>query len=264
MENIVYEYYHDKETYLTVQQGVNTFCRPHFHRSIEILYLLTGKMITEVGNETFTAQPDDIIFVHNYYRHAFTPATAYRKLFLVIPYNYSNDFETTFKQSSLPGLLTDKKFNRGTLKPIFEKMYAEKNDMPPLVQKGYLNVILGNLFAHYPSVPVEKNLGIDLLVGVLNYIDVNCANPITLDSLASTFGYNKYYFSRLFNKYIGENLNNYINIVRLQHFMKLRKEDETASITELAYSCGFDSLTTFYRYFNKVYADKPKAALNAK
>lgn len=53
MENIVYEYYHDKETYLTVQQGVNTFCRPHFHRSIEILYLLTGKMITEVGNETF-------------------------------------------------------------------------------------------------------------------------------------------------------------------------------------------------------------------
>ena len=48
MENIVYEYYHDKETYLTVQQGVNTFCRPHFHRSIEILYLLTGKMITEI------------------------------------------------------------------------------------------------------------------------------------------------------------------------------------------------------------------------
>ena len=263
MENIVYEYHHDKDTNLTIQRGLSTFCRPHFHRSIEILYVFEGKMLSEVGEKTFTAMPDDIVFVHNYYRHAFTPCTSYKKIFLVIPYNYGNDFDAVFQHCSLPGLLDDKEFNRKNLRPIFKKMYEERETMPPLVKKGYLNVILGNMFGHYPTVPVEKNGNIDFLVSVLNYIDVNYANPITLDSIAATFGYNKYYFSRLFNKYIGENITNYINIVRLQHFMNKSKDEEPPSISELAFSCGFDSLTTFYRYFNKIYADNPKTVLNA-
>ena len=220
-------------------------------------------MLSEVGENTFTADTDNIVFVHNYYRHAFTPCTSYKKIFLVIPYNYGNDFDAVFQHCSLPGLLDDKEFNRKNLRPIFKKMYEERETMPPLVKKGYLNVILGNMFGHYPTVPVEKNGNIDFLVSVLNYIDVNYANPITLDSLAATFGYNKYYFSRLFNKYIGENITNYINIVRLQHFMNKSKDEEPPSISELAFSCGFDSLTTFYRYFNKIYADNPKTVLNA-
>ncbi len=263
MENIVYEYYHDKDTNLSIQRGVNTLCRAHFHRSIEILYVFEGKMSAEVGENTFTADTDNIVFVHNYYRHAFTPVTPYKKIFLIIPSNYGNDFDAVFQHCSLPGLLDDKEFNRKNLRPIFKKMYEERETMPPLVKKGYLNVILGNMFGHYPTVPVEKNGNIDFLVSVLNYIDVNYANPITLDSLAATFGYNKYYFSRLFNKYIGENITNYINIVRLQHFMNKSKDEEPPSISELAFSCGFDSLTTFYRYFNKIYADNPKTVLNA-
>lgn len=261
MDNIRYEYVHDKENFLTISLGKSTDCDLHFHRSVEILYLLSGQMECTVGDNKFTATRDDIIFVHNYYRHAFTPNKQYRKLFIVIPYNYGNDFDAEFQHSSLPAHLTDKKYNTEVLLPIFRKLFHERNTMPPLVKKGYLNVILGNLFDHYPQVPFEKTNGIDFLVNVLSYIDENYKNPIDLDALSEAFGYNKYYFSRLFNKYIGENINNYINLVRLQHFINLSKSDDTRSVVELAFECGFDSLTTFYRYFNKVYGKKPKTYL---
>ncbi len=264
MKDLIYEYYHDKDTELFVSIGIDGICPPHFHRSIEILYVMEGVIDAEINGKKYLAETDDIIFVHGYYTHAFSPAPTYRKVILVIPSNYGNDFDTIFQRSSLPPILSDKKFNREALRDLFQKIYDECETMPTLVKKGYLNVFLGSILDRYPLLPLEKNEGVDMLVGVLNYIDTNYASPITLDTLSETFGYNKYYFSRIFNKYIGESLNNYVNIVRLQHFMTAAKEEENTPIAELAFSCGFDSLTTFYRYFNKIYGMAPKEVLAGK
>ena len=264
MKDITYEYFHDKDTELNVAQGENRTCGSHFHRSIEILYVMDGAIRTEINGKEYLAEPDDIIFVHGYYTHAFAPEPSYRKIFFVIPSNYGNDFDTIFQRSSLPPILDDKEFNRDNIRDLFQKMFDEQEHMPSLVKKGYLNVVLGSIIDRYPLLPLEKNEGVDILVGVLNYIDNNYASPVTLDALSKTFGYNKYYFSRLFNKYVGENLNNYVNIVRLQHFMSAAKKEENTPIAELAFSCGFDSLTTFYRYFNKIYGATPKEILAGK
>lgn len=274
MRDLNYEYYHDKDTEITIAKGIagNINDKPvteadipvHFHRCIEILYILEGAMDSAVGSNRYLAKKDNIVFVHNYYAHGFKAAPAYEKIFLVVPSGYGNDFEPRLSHSTLPALMDDAEFNRKYIRPIIEGMYVdprEPKQLPRLIKKGYLNVILGHLLEHYPTVPLEKNSNIEMFVGVLNYIDENHDKPLTLDSLAATFGYNKYYFSRLFNGYVGENLNNYINIVRLQHFMSLYRKEESASIAELAFSCGFDSLTTFYRYFNKIYGKKPKVAL---
>ena len=60
MDNIRYEYIHDKENFLTINAGDSTNCALHFHRSVEILYLMSGKMECTVGDKTFVAEPDDI------------------------------------------------------------------------------------------------------------------------------------------------------------------------------------------------------------
>ena len=257
MENILYEYFHDRNLKFTIGKSGNGHVGKHFHKSIEVLYLTEGKMLTTVGDDIFVAEKDDIIFVHNYYVHSFTPAPSYKKYYMVIPVDYSSDINKRLHNSTLPSKLDDKEFNR-TLLPVFERLHTEYATLPTLVKKGYLNVIMGHLLKHYPSLPIENNGNIEFMVDVLHYIDEHYAEEITLDSLSSTFGYNKYYFSRLFNHYIGETLNNYINIIRLQHFMQFAKDKENLSISKLAFQCGFDSLTTFYRYFKKIYNDTPK------
>ena len=262
MNNVYYEYFHDKSDDLLLSRGINTNCGLHFHRSIEILYLLSGEMKCKVADEEFTATPDDVIFVHNYYHHSFAPIEDYEKIFLIVPHSYESDFNSELLQSTLPSLMSDKEFNRKYLRPIVETMYDGRKNSSTLVKKGYLNVLIGTLLDHYPSVKLEQNSSMNFLVNVLAYIDENYAKPLTLDTIAHEFGYNKYYFSRLFNTYIGENLNNYINLVRLRNFVSLSKGKDKRSITELAYECGFDSLTTFYRYFNKIYGKSPSEMFN--
>lgn len=263
MDDIFYEYFHDKDTNMTISRGESNRVGKHFHRSIEILYLLSGEMRTVVGDNEFVATPDDIIFVHNYYVHSFFPKKDYKKYFIVVPADYSSDVDKILRSSTLPAHMTDKKFNK-TLRTLFEKMYKLQNEMSSLVKRGYLNIIIGNLLQHYHSTPIKTQSNIEFIVDVLHYIDLHYDEELSLDSLATTFGYNKYYFSRLFNRYIGESLTNYINIVRIQNFIRLTKETERYSVSKLAFDCGFDSLTTFYRYFNKMYGDTPKNKLSSK
>ena len=259
MENIIYEYKHDKSTKMKIFHGNSSRSPRHFHRCIEILYVTKGEVETTIGGDTFVASPDDIIFVHNYYVHSFMPKTEYQKYVLIVPTNFGNDVDKIFKSQTLPPLLRDERFNRRFIRPYFEKLIEEDAEMPTLVKKGYLNLIVGTLFDHYPSLPVKTPENIELMVDILHYIDEHYKEPLTLDSVATEFGYNKYYFSRIFNRYIGESLTNYINVVRLQYFMRMSKESKNPQISKFAEECGFESMPTFYRCFQKIYGESPKA-----
>ncbi len=257
MEDIFYEYNRDRDLNMHISMGNSNNSKLHFHRSLEILYLISGYMKCTVGDEEFIVGPDEIVFVHNYYVHAFFPFEEYKKVFLIVPSDYGNDLYKTLKKSTLPSRLDDVEFNRALL-PLFKKLYSERESMSPLVKKGYLNVIVGALFEHYPAKEIKRLGNIDFIADVLQYIDEHYNEPITLDSLAAHFGYNKYYFSRLFSKYVRENIPNYINLVRLQNFMRAAAKCENIYIAKLASECGFESLTTFYRAFNKTYGVSPK------
>lgn len=257
MENLIYEYKHDKSTHLHFFQGLSSKAPRHFHRSIEILYVTQGEVGTTVDDESFVAVRDEIIFVHRYYVHSFMPKTEYKKYVLIIPARYEGDVDKVLKSSTLPPKLEDKEFNRREILPYFERLVADP-DLPDLAKKGYVSVIIGMLFSHYPTLPIKTPVNIELMVDVLKYIDDHSREPLTLDSVASHFGYNKYYFSRMFNKCIGESIVNYINVVRLASFMREAKGLENPQISRLAAECGFESMPTFYRSFIRIYGESPK------
>ncbi len=262
MKNITYESFTDKNIDLRIFKSHNTYSPLHFHRSFEMIYVLNGRIRTTVGNTEFDAETDDIIFVQKYYPHAYQDIEDYDKYVLIIPPDLYNDFEKNLEQNTLPSVMTDKIFNRELL-PTIEKLCEKHEEKSILIKKGYVNVIIGELISHYPLEPIIKNNNVELLVKILDYIDENYYKELSLDSISAQFGYNKYYFSKLFNRFIGQNINSYINIVRLQQMMKKAKQSDKINITELAYECGFDSLSTFYRYFNKVYGISPKNVLSS-
>lgn len=257
MKDFFYEYYHDKNKNLSAQYAKNFYETPaHFHKVIEIVYLFDDNLKMIVDDETIFPGANDVVFVHNYKIHEFflKGNEPNERFVLILPCDYT---EETNKQT-LPPLLNDKAFNERYIKPLFELLCFKKAELPPLVQKGYINVLMGYLVSHYLLVPVKRSDDIELMVSILRFIDENYAENLTLDSVSSHFGYNRYYFSRLFNLYIGENLSNYIHVVRLQHFLRRKKKDKTASIASLAMDCGFESVPTFYRCFKKIYKKSPK------
>lgn len=254
-QNFFYEAGHDKADTISFHYSENVYTPPHFHRCIEILYVKQGGIDFEVNGEAFHADRDDIVFVHKCGVHALQPAPAYTDYVLIIGPRYSNDFAGIFRTKALPTHLTDKEYNRKVL-PCMSALHELKETDSELIKKGYTDVIIGHLLSHYEKVSVPLMPKIETVVNVLNYIDDHYRDPITLDSISSEFGYNKYYFSRLFNSYVGETLNGYINMIRIRNMMDEAGRTENPNVSELVFSNGFDSMTTFYRSFSKLY-DKP-------
>ena len=186
-----------------------------------------------------------------------TPHSSY--IAFIIGEKIWEDFHGVFQKGYFSPLLSDKDFNGETL-PFWETLLAEKSPSD-LIRKGYINIILGKLLEHYPTKPTPPTPQMDAIVAALNYIDEHFTEEITLDSISTALGYNKYYFSRLFNRYIGEKLTNYINMVRLRRIVHQAKKTPKTSLMEIAFKNGFDSMTTFYRVFRDFYDCSPSEML---
>ena len=251
----IYESFHDKERDLRFLRCTNVSPYPHFHRCIELLYISEGKLIGEVDGEQFCAEKDDIIFVRPCGIHSLTPSPFYRDYVLIIKSAYADDFSNIFEKETLPPLLSDKQFNR-TILPYFLSTKKVCNDENFLTAKGLIDVIFGKLLTRYERIPIVSSPNVSMIIDVLNYIDEHFSEPLTLDLLSSKFGYNKYYFSRLFNTYIGGSINSYINMVRVTNVIARGKKQEKVNLSQLVFDCGFDSMTTFYRSYSRLY-DKP-------
>jgi AraC-like DNA-binding protein len=73
----------------------------------------------------------------------------------------------------------------------------------------------------------------------------------TLDQLSGHLKISKADLSITFNKHLHSNFHEYTNRSRIQHFKQILSEDPSASVTDLAFQCGFKSKSTFYKYFKK-------------
>lgn len=86
---------------------------------------------------------------------------------------------------------------------------------------------------------------------VVDYIEHHYMEPITLKSAAENAGFSEHYLSRIFNRAIGSPFHHYLNKIRIKHAEnKIILNDD--SITEIAFSCGFNSIPTFNRIFREM------------
>ncbi len=85
---------------------------------------------------------------------------------------------------------------------------------------------------------------------VKNYIEAHYMDEMRLLQLSDLVGMTPSAFSRFFKLRTGKNLNEYIVDVRLGHAAR-RLVDTTASVAEVSYCCGFNTLSNFNRLFRK-------------
>ena len=247
MKDAYYEALKDTRGRLFVEIQREYASRYHFHRAYEMAYIFEGEAQYQVEDSVFSAEADQIIFAHCYYRHRSFDILPHKKYVIAVPEKLSRDVYELFSEVTLPHLLPDKAFNR-TLLPYFQALDACNEDTSPIVIRGYVSLIFGLLASHYKSITVApKSKNISLIADVLNYIDKHLQEPLTLAEIAKDFGYNPSYFSRTFNSTVGVSLNQYINFARLDRFALLEKQGGEKNVTERILEAGFPSLSTFYR-----------------
>ncbi|MFP3121588.1 AraC family transcriptional regulator [Ectobacillus funiculus] len=98
----------------------------------------------------------------------------------------------------------------------------------------------------------------DVIEDALLYIENNIQQPLSLDSVANTFNMSKYYFHRLFSAMMGCSLNNYILSRRLNASLQFIQND-TLSLTDIAYRLNFGTQASFTRAFKRQYGVAPSS-----
>lgn len=90
----------------------------------------------------------------------------------------------------------------------------------------------------------------DRLNWLMNEEHIYREKDISLEKIAERLGTNRTYASQVINRFSGENFNNFIHKRRIRD-AAIRLADPTASLKEIAYGLGYNSLASFYRAFQK-------------
>jgi AraC-like DNA-binding protein len=72
-----------------------------------------------------------------------------------------------------------------------------------------------------------------------------------IDNVAERLGVSRRYFTKIFRKLCGKSWLQYVRDLRLRHAQTLLRTSER-SILLVAFECGFDDLSTFYRAFKTI------------
>jgi AraC family L-rhamnose operon regulatory protein RhaS len=107
--------------------------------------------------------------------------------------------------------------------------------------------------------PVTRQLTDDpLLEAYLAWLHRNFYEPLTLDGAANACGMSRRTFTSHFKLRTGKTWLEYLNSLRIQHAVELLKQTDR-KVTSIAFQCGFEDLTTFYRAFKRIHRKCPQS-----
>ena len=95
-----------------------------------------------------------------------------------------------------------------------------------------------------------------LICQILNYIDTNWCNKLSINDLENRFYYNRYYIMKLFKREIGVTIFDYINNFKIYKSINEIAISNNSMIT-IAINCGFNSLEYFSETFKNIVGVSP-------
>ncbi len=105
-----------------------------------------------------------------------------------------------------------------------------------------------------PSDPKQTQLHqeyIGRLNCVIDYIETNIGQELSLETLADVAQFSKFHFHRIFSAMTGETLNQFISRLRVEKAANQLVYNPKKSITAIALDCGFSGSAAFARAFKE-------------
>ena len=137
-----------------------------------------------------------------------------------------------------------------------KEFFVEGKVMDLYTAKSVLYAISGEILQQidFKRSTAKKDVLFDRLI---DYISENFLEDISLETAAKTLGYEKHYLSRCFHQGMQMNFSRYVNMLRVDTATELLQNSDL-SITEIAFSSGFQSVRTFNRVFLELTGKNPR------
>lgn len=232
---------------------------PHFHSNLEIAYVEEGEIEITVSGESRLLTPGCASLAGSFDVHAYRTPSHSQITVLLIPMDMTSQFRHRLQTRRLrSAFLTDPEVGREVGHAV-QRLYGYNATHNSMTATGYIYTILG-LFADTVGLVRREQTedSASLVRQVLVYLEQHYLEPLTIEEVAKQHGYNRYYFSRLFNTRIGCGFNQHLNNLRARHAARLIRTTN-ASLEDICFQSGFGSIRTFTRAFQSFYQVTPAA-----
>ena len=235
----------------------------HWHREIELLYIKKGSIKMQVTNHSFTEKEGDLVICDTgdiHYSNSYSKGSVLD--FIIFDTGLiSNHYQ--YHYFSKP-VLTAKEMQESGLdsllltleKTIDEELSGRKEYYQELVRAALHDF----WFRLLRVMPVNQEPGqmqnrrISMLSdfqNLLSYMEDHADSSITLEKAAEMMHFSPSHFSKVFKQLIGIGFVKYLNIIRITQASELLIHSDS-TITQIAYSCGFQNVRTFHRVFKEI------------
>ncbi len=254
----------------------------HTHEFLEFIYILEGSGCHVIDGMAYEVNCGDLLFVNFGQTHSFKKSPDMRFVNILLDPSFmskellDSDNIANLFQSSLFEEFYEINCDYSRQCVSFEGEEKEDNDRLVATmldefksrRTGYQSVLHGCvriLFTRLlrklsvysdelsPSVSEENRI----IREIVDYIDENCSEKISLEELASRSFYNPSYFGRLLKRYFGKSFTQYIKEKRIANaaFNLEHSEHTVEAVMELA---GYSDKKLFYKHFREIYGMTPK------
>lgn len=243
---------------------------PHWHREMEILYILNGSAVITMEGETYRLKPLDLIVIDTSVIHEAIyelPQTMGISIHISKSYlrRYVADIEwmrmVCCNEKLLPHQQEAYMTLCGYLKDL-TILYFEQKVSYPFRSSALILQVMAVLVDQFSVRVSESELPagaeqINRVEQIFQYVEQHYKEPIELQDAADELGLNKEYFCRFFKKNTGMSFLQYISHVRLSHvYQDLLYYDGT--VQEILERNGVYNYKLFYKQFKDTYHCTPR------
>ncbi|MGN1184879.1 MAG: AraC family transcriptional regulator, partial [Oliverpabstia sp.] len=240
----------------------------HWHNSLEVLYIASGKMDTGINNSIYHLKRGDLIIINSGDIH-FTRCRDYAKIYVLqVPYPLLNthipNYDYVRFQDSDGSVVFSNPAKVDELSRLMIQMYEITLEQKPgytLLFSSKLYQFLFILFQRYHTdissrTKQKSDRNLIRLEQVMNYVKSHYTQPISLEDAAQILSLNPEYFCRYFKKYMGMTFLEYVNSIRLYHIHQ-DLLNTNYSVSELMDRHGFTNYKLFSKMFRNTYGCPP-------
>lgn len=240
----------------------------HWHTNPEIIMPTENIYTVECYNQVITLREGDIVLICPGCIHTlYAPEKGRRIIFQadINPLRFIKEIETLVTIISPLIVITPEDFPsiydkvKSLLLEIKNEYLSSSSFSEVSIYSKTLEIItlIGRsraatgMKAISPDAPRKQEEYIEKFIEICNYISAHCSDELNLEAVASMSGFSKFYFSRLFKQFTNVSFYKYVNQKRIEKAAEMLTEPNI-SITNVALSCGFESLSSFIRMFKIV------------
>lgn len=231
----------------------------HIHEHLEIVYVIKGKTLAAADfNEVEICEGDVFLTfpnqVHQYYEDSIEEG-----IILIVSPKLCPEFGELFKNKEPDMPIIKNAESQTEIIRLFRTIVNTFEEKPPFYDtylKGCFLELLSLLFSRLEfrnQLPVDKSA----IKKILNYCADNYSVNISLEGAAEELYMNKCYISHLMKQKLNMGFREYINMLRISESQRLLKSGDM-TITDIAFTVGFNSTRSFNRAFQRELNMTPK------